>query len=65
VAKSRKPTRAELDAALKRFADLFRDWGREGGKKGAKARWGHLTPEQRSAAARKAAVARWSKKPGR
>ncbi|WP_211281311.1 hypothetical protein [Mycobacterium angelicum] len=33
--------------------------GRKGGLKGGKARAEKLTPEQRSAAARKAAAARW------
>ncbi len=33
--------------------------GRKGGLKGGKARAAKLTPEQRSAAARKAAQARW------
>lgn len=35
--------------------------GRLGGRKGGKARAESLTPEQRSAVARKAAQARWSK----
>jgi hypothetical protein len=34
--------------------------GRKGGKKGGRARAEKLTPEQRSASARKAAEARWS-----
>lgn len=34
--------------------------GRKGGLKGGKARAERMTPEQRSDAARKAAVARWS-----
>ena len=34
--------------------------GRKGGLKGGKARAAKLTPEQRSAAARKAAEARWA-----
>jgi hypothetical protein len=34
--------------------------GRKGGLKGGKARAAKLTPEQRSEAARKAAVARWA-----
>lgn len=34
--------------------------GREGGRKGGSARAAKLTAEQRSAAARKAAAARWS-----
>jgi len=37
--------------------------GRKGGQKGGKARAAKLTPEQRSEAARKAAQARWAKKP--
>jgi len=41
--------------------ELIRAWGREGGKKGAKARWEHVTPEERSKLAKKAAAARWSK----
>ena len=36
--------------------------GRRGGKKGGKARWANLTPEQRSEAASLAAQARWHKK---
>lgn len=35
--------------------------GRKGGLKGGKARAAKLTPEQRSAAAKRAADARWSK----
>jgi hypothetical protein len=35
--------------------------GRRGGKKGGKARASKMTAEQRSAAARKAALARWKK----
>ena len=37
--------------------------GRLGGKKGGKARAAKLTPEQRSEIARKAAAARWGKRP--
>jgi hypothetical protein len=59
--KEKPPTRAELDAALHRFADLFRAWGREGGRKGARARWEGVSPEQRRETARKAAQARWAK----
>jgi hypothetical protein len=58
MAKKRKKGRS---AAVEAAMELFRAWGREGGKKGAKARWGHLTPEERSAAAKNAAAARWSK----
>lgn len=36
--------------------------GRAGGRKGGKARAEKLTPEERSAIARKAAAARWGKK---
>ena len=41
--------------------ELFRAWGREGGKKGAKARWAGVSPEQRRANAKKMA-ARWAKR---
>jgi len=41
--------------------ELIRAWGREGGKKGAKARWAWVSPEQRRALAKKAAAARWGK----
>jgi hypothetical protein len=34
--------------------DLFRAWDREGAKKGAKARWAGVSPEQRRAGAKKA-----------
>lgn len=37
--------------------------GRRGGKKGGKARAEKLTPEQRSEIARRAAQARWGKRP--
>ena len=36
--------------------------GKLGGKKGGKARWANLTPEQRSEVASLAAQARWRKK---
>jgi hypothetical protein len=49
--------RPALEAAI----ELFRAWGREGGKKGAKARWAGVTLEQRREIARKAARARWKK----
>jgi hypothetical protein len=38
--------------------------GRKGGKKGGKARAANMTPEERSEAARKAALARWAKERG-
>ncbi|MDA8396614.1 MAG: hypothetical protein M0Z29_02010 [Actinomycetota bacterium] len=37
--------------------------GRLGGQKGGKARAAKLTPEERSASAKKAAAARWDKDP--
>lgn len=37
--------------------------GRKGGKRGGKARWEGIPPEKRSELARKAALARWRKKP--
>lgn len=37
--------------------------GRKGGLKGGKARAAKMTPEQRADAARKAAQARWARKP--
>ena len=37
--------------------------GRLGGAKGGKARAANMTPEERSESARKAAKARWAKKP--
>ena len=37
--------------------------GRKGGLKGGKARAARMTPEERSAAARRAAAARWATKP--
>lgn len=39
--------------------DYFREQGRKGGKKSAKARLEKLTPEKRSEVARNAAKARW------
>jgi hypothetical protein len=59
--RQKRPTRAELDAAFARFADLFRDWGSQGGKIGGKARWKGVSAEERRAHARKAARARWKK----
>lgn len=38
--------------------------GRKGGKKGGKKRAENMTPEERSEAARKAALARWKKQKG-
>ena len=42
--------------------EYFRAQGRRGGKIGGKARAESLTPEQRSAIAKKASAARWKKK---
>jgi len=39
----------------------FAEFGRKGGKKGGKVRASRMTPEERSAAARKAVQARWAK----
>ena len=36
--------------------------GKKGGKKGGKARWEGVPPEERREIARRAALARWSKK---
>jgi len=40
----------------------FAKLGKKGGGKGGTARAAHMTPEQRSEAARKAVQARWAKK---
>jgi hypothetical protein len=56
-----KRTAKKRPAAIDAAMELFRSWGREGGKKGAKARWAHVTPEQRRESAKKAAAARWAK----
>jgi len=42
--------------------DFFREQGKRGGLKSASARMKKLTPEERSAIAKKAAAARWGKK---
>ena len=53
----RRPRKLIRDDVL----DLFRAWGREGGKKGGSLRWKGVTPEQRREIARKAGQARWAK----
>ena len=52
------PVQADPDAGKDPAAVAL---GRKGGLKGGKARAAKMTPEQRSAAARKAAQARWDK----
>ena len=37
--------------------------GRKGGKRGGKARWKDMSPEQRSEFMRQAALKRWGKRP--
>jgi hypothetical protein len=54
--------KAQVAAALAQFTELFRAWGREGGKKGARARWAGVSAKQRTAQAKKAAQARWKRK---
>lgn len=49
------PTQAQVSL-------LMAELGRKGGKKGGKRRLETMTPRERSAVARKAAQARWSKK---
>ena len=46
--------------ANKRLSEAASLMGRKGGLKGGKARWADLTPAERTAAARKAAQARWA-----
>ena len=52
----------EHDAEAEAMRELARKLGRRGGLKGGKARAEKLTPEERSAIAKKAAEARWAKK---
>jgi hypothetical protein len=53
-----KPTKTELDAALREY---MRRIALKGASMGGKARAKKLTAEQRSASARKAVRARWAK----
>ena len=41
--------------------EAFREFGRQGGRKGGKARMSALTPEERQALARKAIETRWAR----
>jgi hypothetical protein len=41
--------------------EAFREFGRQGGKKGGKARMAGLTPRERQELARKAIAARWER----
>jgi len=41
--------------------EFFRAMGRKGGKRGGKARWEGVSPEERSEIARRAVLARWRK----
>ncbi len=50
------------ETTKKKKSSAAAELGRRGGKKGGKARWANLTPEQRSEAASLAAQARWRKK---
>lgn len=52
-------------AKLTALQEMARALGRAGGKVGGPARARKMTPEERSASARKAAVARWTKKRGK
>jgi hypothetical protein len=55
--------KVKLDAAAREaFRTLGRIGGKKGGPKGGKARWEGVSAEARSALARRAAAARWSKK---
>jgi hypothetical protein len=55
--------RRKLDPAVREaLRALGREGGKKGGPKGGKARWEGVSAEARSALARRAAAARWSKK---
>ena len=53
---------AKRNGLSKQAREFFKSEGKRGGLKSAKARMEKLTPEQRSAIAKKAAAARWGKK---
>jgi hypothetical protein len=59
-----RKTKAAPKSAREAALELVRAWGREGGKKGAKARWADVSAAERSAQAKKAAAARWAKRKG-
>jgi hypothetical protein len=55
--------RRKLDPAVREaLRALGREGGKKGGPKGGKARWEGVPADTRSALARRAAAARWSKK---
>jgi hypothetical protein len=57
--------RTKTTAEILRHPEVLaalRELGRQGGKKGARARWENVPPEKRSEGARKAALARWRRK---
>jgi hypothetical protein len=58
--------RRKLDPAVREaLRALGREGGKKGGPKGGKARWEGVPADTRSALARRAAAARWSKKKSR
>jgi hypothetical protein len=59
-----RPTKAQLErlkAAMEPMRSFFEEHGRIGGRVGRDARWKHVSREERSETARKAAQARWAK----
>jgi hypothetical protein len=59
------PHMAKRKGLSEEALEFFRAQGKRGGLKSSKARMKKLTPEERSAIARKAAAARWKKKDGK
>lgn len=55
--------RSSVQSSMTKKSEAAKLLGRLGGLKGGKARAKRLTPERRSAIARKGAEARWGKKP--